>query len=135
MDDIRHRAKQYSPASMAFLGDAVYSEKVREMLVLEANTSARKLHSASVKYVRASFQAQAADAIEKLLTEDEAAVMKRGRNAAVGHGSIPKSSNPIEYHKATSLETLFGFLKLCGDNERIDELFGIIMRSIKDGAL
>lgn len=64
--------------------------------------------------------------IEPMLTEDEAAIMKRGRNASCGSGSIPKSSAPAEYHRATSLETLFGYLHLLGQTDRIRELFEYI---------
>lgn len=86
----------------------------------------KKLHPASVSRVRAEYQARAAELIRDMLTEEEAAVMKRGRNAACSTGSIPKSSNPIEYHKATSLESLFGYLHLLGENDRIRELFDFI---------
>ena len=87
---------------------------------------ARKLHPASVERVRANYQARAADMLTDILTEDELAVMKRGRNASCSSGCIPKSSNPVEYHKATSLETLFGYLHLLGESDRINELFDII---------
>lgn len=86
----------------------------------------KKLHPASVERVRANYQARAAELIEHMLTEDEQAVMKRGRNASCSSGSVPKSSNPIEYHKATSLETLFGYLHLLGETDRIRELFDYI---------
>lgn len=122
----RNKARGYSPLTLAFLGDAVYSALVREKLVLAGNCPVKKLHPASVKRVRAEYQARAADIIADRLSEEEAAVMKRGRNAAVGGGSIPKSSNPMEYHKATGLECLFGFLHLAGEGERIRELFDII---------
>lgn len=94
--------------------------------MLEANMPVKKLHPASVQRVRAGYQARAVGVIEHLLTEDEAAVMKRGRNASCSGGSIPKSSNAGEYHKATSLETLFGYLHLLGEQDRIHELFDYI---------
>ncbi|MBP0954605.1 MAG: ribonuclease III [Oscillospiraceae bacterium] len=120
---------QYSPLSLAFLGDAVYSELVREKLVTMANMAVGKLHGASVRYVRAGFQARACELIADMLTEEERAVMKRGRNASSSPQSVPKSSTPAEYHKATSLETLFGYLKLCGENERIALIFDAIWDS------
>ena len=86
----------------------------------------KKLHPASVERVRANYQARAAALIEPLLTEDEAAVMKRGRNASCSASSIPKSSDPAEYHRATSLECLFGYLHLLGCSDRIRELFEYI---------
>lgn len=124
MDEFK--AQQYSAPALAFLGDSVYSTLVRERLVTRSNTAVKKLHNTSVAYVRAGFQARASELIEPVLTEQEAAVMKRGRNAACGSGSVPKSSNPIEYHKATSLEALFGYLKLSGQDVRMAELFDLI---------
>lgn len=122
----KREVNQYSPLTLAFLGDAVYSQLVREKLVLAANMPVKKLHPASVKRVRANYQARAAELISPMLSDDEAAVMKRGRNASCNSGSVPKSSNPVEYHKATSLEALFGYLHLLGENERIKELFEYI---------
>lgn len=119
----KREVNQYSPLTLAFLGDAVYSQLVREKLVLTANMPVKKLHPASVIRVRASYQARAAAKIEPILSEEEIAVMKRGRNASCNSSSVPKSSNPVEYHKATSLECLFGYLHLIGNRDRINELF------------
>lgn len=94
--------------------------------MLSANMPVKKLHPASVERVRAGYQARAAALIEPLLTEDEAAVMKRGRNASCSAASVPKSSDPAEYHRATSLECLFGYLHLLGSSDRIRELFEYI---------
>ena len=101
----------YSPLTLAFLGDAVYSELVRSMLVLRGNRSIKKLHTASVVYVRAAYQAAAYERILPLLTEEEADILRRGRNAPSGT-NIPKSSDREEYSKVTALEALFGYLKL-----------------------
>ena len=119
---------QYSPLTLAFLGDAVYEQLVREKIVLTANMPVGKLHKAAVEKVRAAYQSRAVDLIESLLTDDELAVMKRGRNAT--SNTVPKSSNPIEYRRATSLETLFGYLHLLGNSERIVELFDIIWYNV-----
>ncbi|MGN0642110.1 MAG: Mini-ribonuclease 3 [Huintestinicola sp.] len=129
----KREVNQYSPLTLAFLGDAVYGQLVREKLVLEANRPLNKLHKASVERVRACYQAMAAETIEPYLSEDEAAVMKRGRNATGNSGNVPKSSNPIEYRKATSLETLFGYLYLCGESERLRELFDMIWENVEVG--
>jgi len=120
----KHEVNQYSPLTLAFLGDAVYEQLVRERLVLTANMPVKKLHKEAVEKVRAAFQSKAVDVISPLLTEDEAEIMKRGRNAT--SNTVPKSSNPIEYRRATSLESLFGYLELIGDNERIAEIFEFI---------
>lgn len=70
----------YSPQALAFLGDAVYELLVRERIVLKANRPVSELHLQAVEQVRASYQSQAYAVIEPLLTEEEAAALKRGRN-------------------------------------------------------
>ena len=117
-------ANQYSPLTLAFLGDAVYEQLVRERLVLSANMPVRKLHQSAVEKVRAAFQSKAIDIIEPYLTEDEEMVLKRGRNAT--GNTVPKSSNPIEYRRATAVEALFGYLYLQKKNDRIVEIFNLI---------
>jgi ribonuclease-3 family protein len=117
------QARTYSPLTLAFLGDGYYELLVRHRITLEHNMSAQKLHIAAVKKVRAAFQAQACERIAELLTEEEAEIFKRGRNAG---GTVPRSSNPAEYRKATGLEALFGWLLLTGETERTEELFEVI---------
>lgn len=117
-------AKQYSPLGLAFLGDSVYEVMVRERLLREANRPPQELHNAAVAHVRAAYQANAAARIADLLTEDEADILRRGRNA---HGiSVPRSATPAEYRKATGFECLFGYLYLCGRTERLRTLFAVI---------
>lgn len=119
-------ANQYSPLTLAFLGDAVYEQLVRERLVREANRPAGVLHRMSVKRVRAAYQSHAYGVLEPLLSEEEQAVLKRGRNAE--GNTVPKSSNPAEYHRATAVECLFGWLHLQGRQERIYTLFEEVWR-------
>lgn len=111
----------YSPLALAFLGDAVYELLVRERLLLAANRPAGKLHTLSVQSVNARAQAQAMEKILPLLTEDELAVYKRGRNAHPGH--TPKNQSEGDYHSATGLEALFGWLYLKNAEVRLRELF------------
>lgn len=123
---------QYSPLALAFLGDAVYEQLVREKLLLKANTSANTLHTLSVEKVCAEFQSQAVhELIEKgLLDETELDVYKRGRNA---NGiNAPKHSSTAQYRSATGLEALFGFLKLTDRTQRIEELFRLIWQLGED---
>ena len=115
---------QYSPLTLAFLGDGVYEQLVREKLVLTANMPVGKLHRLAVDKVRAGYQAKAYEIILPMLDETEESILKRGRNAS--GNTVPKSSNPIEYHKATAVECLFGYLHLTGNKVRIDELFEVI---------
>ena len=117
------QARQYSPLALAFLGDSVYEILVREYLVREANRPAAKLHEQKIQLVCAAFQAQAIDRLLPLLTEEETAVYKRGRNA---NNTVPRHTSAQDYHKATGLEALFGYLHLLGEQERLEELFAAI---------
>ncbi len=118
--------KMMSPSTLAFMGDAVYGLLVRQKLC-EVNRPSGELHSMSVKYVSATAQAEAFEKIEEMLTEEETAVFKRGRNFHTSN--TPKSSSAKQYHIATGLETLFGYLHLSGKYERIKELFETIWNS------
>ena len=109
-----------SPLALAFVGDGVYEMLVRERLVCLANRPPRELHREAVKLVRAEAQAEAVERMMPLLTEKEIAVFKRGRNAHTAR-------NSDAYHRATGLETLFGYLYLSGDIARVRELFDIAM--------
>lgn len=121
----------YSPLSLAFLGDAVYGLLVRERLLLSANRPARRLHTLSVRAVNAHAQTAAMQAILPILTEDELAVFKRGRNAHPGH--TPKNQSEGDYHCATGLESLFGWLYLQNDQERLRVLFDRIWQNGVEG--
>ena len=112
-----------SPSVLAFVGDAVYGLLVRTYLA-EVNRPSGELHKLSVSLVNASAQAASYRLIEPLLTEKEISVFKRGRNAHTGN--TPKNSTGGEYHTATGLETLFGYLYLCGEQKRVNQLFDII---------
>ena len=108
---------------MAFLGDSVYECLVRQTIVLNGSLPPNKLHSRAVSKVRASYQSKGVGFIETLLTEEEADILRRGRNA---NSHVPRSASVEEYRRATGLEALFGYLALIGENERVEELFGII---------
>lgn len=116
--------KQISPLNLAFIGDCIYEILVRETLVTDANRPVNDLHRESVKYVSAKAQTAAYEKIKDILTDEETAVFKRGRNAKVGHS--PKSATEGEYHCATGVEALFGYLYLDGQVDRIKELFSEI---------
>ncbi len=120
-------AKQYSPLALAFLGDSVYETMMREHILINANMPASKLHSLKIKRVCAAYQASAAKLIMPQLNEEELSIYKRGRNAAVN--SIPKNGNALDYHKATGLEALFGYLYLTGRTNRLQALFDMICQA------
>lgn len=123
--DLKAKPNELSPLNLAFIGDCVYEMLVRETLVLNANRPVNDLHKESVKFVSAKAQTLAFDKIKDCLTEQEIAIYKRGRNAKVGHN--PKSASQGEYHIATGVEALFGYLYLTEQTQRIKELFQIII--------
>ncbi len=122
----KREAMQYSPLTLAFMGDAVYEQKAREKLVLLANRPVNELHQMTVKRVCAEYQATAVEKLltDDILTEEEQDILRRGRNA--GGISAPKHSTVAQYRIATGLECLFGYLHLLGRSERIDEIFEVI---------
>ena len=121
----RREAAMYSPLTLAYLGDCVYELLVREMLVRKGNKPNGKLHGEATKFVSSKGQSEAFLKIEHILTEEEIAIFKRGRNA---HSVPNKNNDADEYRRATGLETLFGYLRLCGDDERIADLFKEIIK-------
>ena len=110
--------KEVSAEALAYLGDCVFELYVREYLV-KKHTQRPSVES--LKYVTAHVQSEVIEKILPLLTEEEEHEFKRGRN--LGHSSVPKSSTPSEYRRATGLEALFGWLYLSGKHERLRELF------------
>lgn len=113
-----------SPATLAFVGDGVYELMVREYLACEANRPAKELNLAKVQMVSAPAQAQGVEKIKEMLTDKEYQVFKRGRNAHTVRA--PKSATRAQYHQATGLEALFGWLYLQGNVQRATQLFTAI---------
>ena len=113
-----------SPLTLAFMGDTVFDMFVREQLICQANRPVNALHSSATRLVKASAQSKAMDKIMEMLTEKELTVFKRGRNAHTNHRA--KNASEGDYHRATGLEALFGYLYLKGEIERLRELFGVI---------
>ena len=112
-----------SPAALAFLGDGAYELMVRERILQVGSMPAGKLHAMSVKKVRAAAQAAAWDKLLEVCSEPEADILRRGRNANV---KPPKSCTPEQYHKATGIEALFGYLYLLDDEKRLREIFELV---------
>lgn len=111
-----------SVPELAYLGDAVLEVLVRERLVRRGLGKSARLNSAALGYVRATAQSDAVDRLLPLLDETELTAYRRGKN--LGHTkNVPKSATPEEYHRATGLECVFGWLYLAGEDERMRELF------------
>lgn len=113
-----------SPLTLAFMGDTVFDMFVRERLICQANRPVNKLHNLASKTVNAASQAEAVKKIMDILTEEEQAVFRRGRNTHTNHKA--KNATEGDYHYATGFEALFGYLYLKGNIERLRELFDII---------
>ena len=118
--------RTYSPGTLAFLGDAVYSLVIRTILVSKGNRQAEKLHNETTYYVRAEQQADIGLAVYDLMTEEEKKVYRRGRNSNPYHHA--KSSSLEEYLQATALEALCGYLYL---QDRTDRLLELLREGIR----
>lgn len=110
-----------SMLGLAHIGDAVYELLTRTRLCDLGVTKVSELHRMTVATVNAPAQAEAAQRILPKLTEEEAAIYRRGRNTKVN--SVPQKADIAQYHAATGLEALFGWLYLLGRLDRIGELY------------
>ena len=115
----------YSTLALAHIGDGVYELMMRTALCAAGLTAVTDLHRETVRRVNAPAQARAAETIQPALTDEERAVYKRGRNANVH--TMSRSATPAQYHSATGLECLMGYLYLKGDKNRAEELFCAMM--------
>ena len=114
-----------SAIGLAHMGDAVYETLVRTWLCVHGKATGKELHRTTIALVCAQKQAELAQRVLPHLTEEELAVYKRGRNANVH--AMPRSATPAQYHAATGLECLMGWLYLRGDKERAEQLFHAMM--------
>ena len=114
-----------SSIGLAHMGDAVYELLVRTWLCAHGKATGKGLHRATVALVCAPKQAELAQRILPLLTEEEQAVFRRGRNANVH--SIPAHASRAQYQQATALEALLGWLQLSGRHDRVEQLFAVMM--------
>ena len=114
-----------SNLGLAHMGDGVYEVMVRSFLCSRGDQTVKRLHKDSVELVKAPTQAALVEKILPVLTEEEQAYYRRGKNAHTH--AAPKAASPKQYAMATGLETLFGALYLLGRKERLNELFQIMM--------
>ena len=117
-----------SNLGLAHMGDCVFEILCRGYLCAKGGKNVGKLHNDTIQMVKATSQARFADKLLPLLTEDEKALYRRGKNSHVH--AVPKSCTPAEYAKATGVEALFGGLYLLGRTERINELFVTVMEEL-----
>lgn len=113
--------REISVPALAYLGDCVLELCVRRHLVETGLSTSAHLNAAALDFVRAPAQAEAMKRLLPHLNETEEAYFRRGRN--MGHSNVPKRATVSEYRAATGMETLFGYLHLSGQSQRIDQLF------------
>lgn len=112
--------RELNPLQMAYIGDTVHDLFVRSRL-MQRPASVGRMHKQAVRMVSAAAQARMLEAIEPELTEAEADVARRGRNAQAKHAA-PKNADPVDYAHATGLEALWGYLFVTGNTQRLAEL-------------
>ena len=117
-----------SNLGLAHIGDGVFELLTRSWLCGHERLTVGRMHKDTISMVQAKAQARFADKLLPLLTEEELAYYRRGKNSHVH--AVPKSCTPAEYAKATGLEALFGALYLLGRTERINELFVTVMEAL-----
>lgn len=110
-------AREYSPLTLAFLGDGIYEAFVRTKIVGAGNRPAGELHREAIHFVSATAQAAAMHHLSGQLSEEEIWIVKRGRNAK--SYSVPKNADVIDYKMATGFEALIGYLYLMGEEDRL----------------
>ena len=118
----------YNGVLLAYIGDGVLELLVREMLISTGETSTGKLSSMAQQIVCAPAQSEVVERLLPLLSEEELAIYKLGRNHKVN--GKPRKASIVEYHRATGMEAVFGYLHLAGRQERIRELFNALYTNI-----
>ena len=114
-----------SNLGLAHMGDCVFEIRCRAYLCTRGDKTVDKLHKDTITMVKATAQAKFADKMLPLLSEEELAWYRRGKNSHVH--AVPKSATPAEYAKATGVEALFGALYLLGRRDRLNELFKTVL--------
>lgn len=130
--NVSQSAQMYSPAQLAYAGDAVYELLVRSYIINSFDLNVNTMHKYAIKFVKAKAQADLLKELDSFLSETEKRIVKRGRNAKIT--SIPKNADWMDYRYATGFEALFGYLYLNKEIDRIIFLFNKIIEiiNIKD---
>lgn len=125
MNFTKAQVDEISNLGLAHMGDCVFEILCRAYLCASGGKTVDRLHRETIRMVKATSQAEFVEKLLPLLTEEELAYYRRGKNSHVH--AVPKSATPQQYAKATGLEALFGALYLMGRTERINELFRAVM--------
>ena len=125
LDPKVERPELLSPLALAFVGDGVYELLARPQLLARGSAPVGRLHSRTVELVSAAAQARAYRLVAPLLSPEEEAIYRRGRNA--NSTRSPRHTDPAVYRCATGMEALFGWLYLTGQVARLEQLFQVIL--------
>lgn len=117
-----------NPLQLAYVGDAVYELFVRTAILTEGS-NVKSLHREATRYVKARAQAESVHMLNEYLTEREKYFVKKGRNAKIN--SAPRNADLVDYKYATGFECLFGYLYLSGQEDRLFQLFEMVMKHHK----
>lgn len=131
MNLTKQQVDAISNLGLAHMGDCVFEILCRAYLCARGDKTVQTLHRDTINMVKATAQADFVDKLLPMLTEEELSYYRRGKNSHV-HG-VPKSATPLQYAKATGLETLFGALYLMGRSSRVNELFQRVMGLTPEG--
>ncbi|MCI8397028.1 MAG: Mini-ribonuclease 3 [Clostridia bacterium] len=126
---MEERINEMNPLTWAYIGDAVFELYIRENLVNITRLKPHKLHLESIKFVKASAQAEALKQIEETLTEEEKDIVRRARNTKNHH--LPKNADINDYMYATAFEGLIGYLYLTKKEERLKEILTLSTTSLQ----
>ena len=124
----RDQIRAISNLGLAHMGDCVYEMLCRAYLCKQGHQTVGQLHGDTISMVKATYQAKFADKMLPLLTEEEMAYYRRGKNAHPH--AVPKSATPAQYAKATGVEALFGYLFLSGQKDRANEIFNLVIKEM-----
>ena len=119
-----------NPIALAYIGDAIFEVYVRQYVLSKLNHRPNHLHKQATRYVSARAQAKLLASLLPCLTEEELAVVKRGRNAK--SGSAPKSADILEYRQSTAFESLLGYLYFAKQNDRLNELLERVAQQFEE---
>ena len=125
LDPKVERPELLSPLALACVGDGVYELLARQQLLARGSAPVGRLHSRTVELVSAAAQARAYRLVAPLLSPEEEAIYRRGRNA--NSTRSPRHTDPAVYRCATGMEALFGWLYLTGQVARLEQLFQVIL--------
>lgn len=121
--------RNYSPLTLAFLGDCVFDLIIRTVIVERGNRAPESLHKKKSAVVKAQTQARMAESILESLSEEELSVYKRGRNAK--SYSVAKNASVSDYRRATGFEALLGYLYLQDKEDRVIELVKLALNQLE----